>query len=63
MQNIQQLAFVFVQTLDLNVKEGVRINRNAFGFNIRCQLLLLSHLNGIELFQRFPVIRKLLQAL
>ena len=66
-QGVHLLALVFMQALDLDVKNGFRIDRHAFLFlNVRGELLFIIHLDLPELFQKLPVIlifQQLLQLL
>ena len=64
MQDIQQLAFVLVNALDLHVKQAVRADPDACGaFDMGCQSNLVGAFGRHELFLEHGVFFEGVQAL
>ena len=61
-QNFEQLAFVFVQSLDENIKDGIRVQLNSRCFEQQlCEILLILVLNISPCFAKRPILRVILE--
>ena len=59
MQRVEMLALIFVQALDLNVKDGIGIHHGAIRlFEIAGRALLVLALDLLQLPQRRAVVRQ-----
>ena len=64
MQNIQQLALIFMQALNLHIEDRIRVNIDAVVLrNIGGKAYLILALDGLQIFQNIRIVAVLEQRL
>ena len=64
MQNIQQLALIFMQALNLHIEDRIRVNVDAVVLrNIGGKAYLILALDGLQIFQNIRIVAVLEQRL